>query len=146
MKLYTKILLGMLAGILVGTFFNLMSQPGRFQRIDTNKDRSLSWTEHQAAPADDRFAANQAEFAQLDSDGDEAVSRKEYDARYNWARFTVYTDWIGTIFIRLVKMLVVPLVLVSLVLGSANLGDIRKIGKMGAKAFLFFMFTTAVAA
>ena len=146
MKLYTKILLGMLAGIVVGTFFNLMSQPGRFQRLDADRDRQLSWTEHQAGPADDRFAADEAAFQALDANGNGQVSRREYDARYSWSRYTVYTDWIGTIFIRLVKMLVVPLVLVSLVLGSASLGDIRKIGKMGAKAFGFFIFTTAVAA
>lgn len=53
---------------------------------------------------------------------------------------------IGEIFIRLVKMLVVPLVLVSLILGAAGLGDINKVGKMGLKAFSFFMFTTAIAA
>lgn len=58
----------------------------------------------------------------------------------------VYTNPIGDIFIRLVKMLVVPLVLVSLILGSASLGDIGKLGKMGLKAFGFFMLTTAVAA
>lgn len=88
MKLYTKILIGMAAGIVVGYIYNI------------------------AGIAD-------------------------------WA---IYTNWIGDIFIRLVKMLVVPLVLVSLVLGSASLGDIRKVGKMGGKAFGFFLFTTAVAA
>lgn len=62
------------------------------------------------------------------------------------SHLTTYTDPVGTLFIRLVKMLVVPMVLVSLVVGSASLGDIRKVGKMGLKAFAFFMFTTAVAA
>ena len=62
-----------------------------------------------------------------------------------WQEFTVYTDWIGTIFINLVKMVVVPLVVVSLILGAASLGDIKKVGKMGAKAFGFFLFTTAIA-
>ncbi|MDW3651309.1 MAG: dicarboxylate/amino acid:cation symporter [Bacteroidia bacterium] len=62
-----------------------------------------------------------------------------------WQDFTIYTDWIGTIFINLVKMVVIPLVVVSLILGAASLGDIKTVGKMGAKAFGFFMFTTAVA-
>ncbi|MEM7656446.1 MAG: dicarboxylate/amino acid:cation symporter [Bacteroidota bacterium] len=65
---------------------------------------------------------------------------------FGGAEYATYTNWIGDIFIRLVEMLVVPLVLVSLVLGSASLGDIRKVGKIGAKAFGFFIFTTAVAA
>ncbi|MEM8888264.1 MAG: dicarboxylate/amino acid:cation symporter, partial [Bacteroidota bacterium] len=62
-----------------------------------------------------------------------------------WQDMTIYTDWIGTIFINLVKMVVIPLVVVSLILGAASLGDIKTVGKMGAKAFGFFMFTTAVA-
>lgn len=66
--------------------------------------------------------------------------------QFGLTEWTQYTKWIGDIFIRLVKMLVVPLVLVSLTLGAAGLGDIRKLGKMGLKAFLFFMATTAIAA
>ena len=87
MKLYTKILIGMVLGIIVGLLLNQFGGQG----------------------------------------------------------LTVYIEWIGEIFIRLVKMLVVPLVLVSLILGAASLGDIRKVGKMGAKAFGFFMLTTALA-
>ena len=56
-----------------------------------------------------------------------------------------FTDAIGSIFIRLVKMVVVPLVLASLILGAANLGDIRKLGKIGLKAVGFFMLTTSIA-
>lgn len=61
------------------------------------------------------------------------------------ADFVKYIEPVGKIFINLVKMLVVPLVFVSLVLGAAGLGDIKKVGKMGIKAFGFFMFTTAAA-
>lgn len=88
MKLYTKILIGMVLGILAGVMFNLTATQ----------------------------------------------------------ELTVYIEWMGTIFIRLVKMLVVPLVLVSLILGAASLGDIQKVGKMGLKTFGFFMLTTAIAA
>lgn len=40
---------------------------------------------------------------------------------------------IGTIFLRLILMIVVPLVLVSLMLGTASLGDVRKLGRVGFK-------------
>ena len=53
-----------------------------------------------------------------------------------------YTDYIGKIFISLVKMVVVPLVLASLILGAANLGDPKKLGRMGFKVIGFFMMTT----
>jgi Na+/H+-dicarboxylate symporter len=52
---------------------------------------------------------------------------------------------IGKIFINLLKMLVVPLVFVSLVCGVAALGDIKKLGRLGGKALLFYLSTTALA-
>ncbi len=52
---------------------------------------------------------------------------------------------IGQIFIKLLKMLVVPLVFVSLVCGVTALGDVTKLGRLGGKALLFYLFTTAIA-
>lgn len=52
---------------------------------------------------------------------------------------------IGTIFLRLITMIVVPLVLVSLMLGTASLGDIRKLGRIGVKTVVYFMITTMIA-
>ncbi|MFQ6069006.1 MAG: dicarboxylate/amino acid:cation symporter [Candidatus Aminicenantales bacterium] len=52
---------------------------------------------------------------------------------------------IGTIFLRLITMIVVPLVLVSLMLGTASLGDIKKLGRIGLKTIVYFMLTTMVA-
>ena len=52
---------------------------------------------------------------------------------------------VGTGFIRLMKMLVVPLVFCSLVCGSAAIGDTRSLGKVGGKTIVFYLVTTAVA-
>jgi Na+/H+-dicarboxylate symporter len=52
---------------------------------------------------------------------------------------------IGQIFINSLKMLVVPLVFISLVCGVAALGDIKKLGRLGGKALLFYIGTTALA-
>ncbi|AMW98920.1 dicarboxylate/amino acid:cation symporter [Rummeliibacillus stabekisii] len=52
---------------------------------------------------------------------------------------------LGTIFINLIKMLVVPLVFFSIALGTANIGDPKKLGKIGVKAIVFFLATTAIA-
>ncbi|MEF3329576.1 dicarboxylate/amino acid:cation symporter [Oceanobacillus oncorhynchi] len=54
-------------------------------------------------------------------------------------------DPIGQIFINLIMMLVVPLVFVSIVLGTAGLGDPKKLGKIGVSAVAFFLTTTAIA-
>lgn len=52
---------------------------------------------------------------------------------------------IGTLFINSLKMMVVPLVLVSLVTGVSALGDTSKLGRIGSKAIALYLFTTAVA-
>lgn len=51
----------------------------------------------------------------------------------------------GKIFVRLLKMLVVPLVLVSLICGTSSLADIRQIGRIGGKTIFLYMVTTAIA-
>lgn len=52
---------------------------------------------------------------------------------------------VGNGFIRLMKMLVVPLVLCSLVCGSMAMGDTKSLGKIGVKTLIFYLFTTALA-
>jgi len=52
---------------------------------------------------------------------------------------------IGQIFISSLKMLVVPLVFVSLVCGTASLSDPSKLGRLGGKSILLYIGTTAVA-
>ncbi len=52
---------------------------------------------------------------------------------------------LGNGFIRLLKMLVVPLVFVSLVSGTCAIGDVKKLGKLGSKTIAFYLVTTTVA-
>lgn len=52
---------------------------------------------------------------------------------------------VGAIFIASLKMLVVPLVFVSLVGGVSSLGNLSALGRMSVKAILLYLFTTAVA-
>lgn len=52
---------------------------------------------------------------------------------------------IGKIFVNLIKMLVVPIVIVSLILGTAGISDPKKLGRIGGKTIIFFLATTAIA-
>ncbi len=52
---------------------------------------------------------------------------------------------IGQGFIRLMKMLVVPLVFCSLVCGSMSIGDTKKLGTVGVRTLVFYLATTALA-
>ncbi len=53
---------------------------------------------------------------------------------------------VGTAFIRLATMIVVPLVIGSLFTGVASLGDIRRLGAVGGRTFVYFLITTLLAA
>ena len=52
---------------------------------------------------------------------------------------------IGTIFINLIKMVIVPIVFTSLVVGMTSLGDLKKLGRIGIKTIFIYLLTTAIA-
>ena len=67
-------------------------------------------------------------------------------ADIGWLRDTLIAlEPVGTAFIRLITMIVIPLVVASLMVGTASLGDLRKLGRIGGKTILYYLFTTALA-
>ncbi len=53
---------------------------------------------------------------------------------------------VGQVFLRLLFMVVMPLVFASIALGVTGIGDVRRVGRIGAKTLLYFLITTASAA
>ncbi len=69
-----------------------------------------------------------------------------------WLSWLV-THWVapaaqilGQVFMRLLLMTVVPLVFTSITLGVAQLGDIRKVGRVGARSLAYFLASTVISA
>ena len=60
-------------------------------------------------------------------------------------KYAVSVAWLGTLFIRLLKMLIVPLVFSSIVVGVASIGDPAKLGRVGLKTIIYYLTTTAFA-
>ncbi|ASJ52579.1 glutamate:protein symporter [Brevibacillus formosus] len=56
-----------------------------------------------------------------------------------------YLQPIGDIFLRLIKMIVVPIVVATLIVGVAGVGDMKKLGKIGGKTILYFEIVTTIA-
>ncbi len=52
---------------------------------------------------------------------------------------------VGTAWIRLITMVVIPLVFASLIVGTASLGDVTKLGRIGGKTVAYYLVTTAIA-
>jgi len=176
MQLYTKILLGMFIGVvlgfLVGPNSALLTQDG----IDLNSDVQVL-----AQPDGEPVAAARGlETAKIVGSesgwlklqwtltptrvlklkpivGDEIRSgtpstgfvkdNAEAGSRFaSTGRSLIsWTEWVGQLFLALIKMVVVPLVFFSLCVGVASLGDFRALGRLGGRTIGYFTLTTVVA-
>lgn len=58
---------------------------------------------------------------------------------------TTYVKPFGDLFIRLIRMVVVPLVFATLVAGAAGISDVSKLGRVAIKTLVIFMVTSAIA-
>jgi Na+/H+-dicarboxylate symporter len=59
--------------------------------------------------------------------------------------FISYVKPVGDVFMRMLKMVIVPLVFASLLVGIAGLGDVRKLGRLGGRTLVLYFLTTAIA-
>lgn len=180
MQLYTKILIGMgigvVLGFLVGPNSSLLPNDGVYLSAGTEV---LSQPVHgEPVPAAHRLKTARvveeregdpkwlllkwkrtpAEILRLNSAGVTSVrAGKTYqgwvveEAR-SVQRFAPIgrklvdlTEWVGRLFLALIKMVVVPLVFFSLVVGVASLGDFRTLGRLGSRTIGYFMVTTVAA-
>ena len=190
MQLYTKILIGMAVGAILGALLGpnswildhdgaaisssvsvfedepfLVDQPppgesafaGGFRDFAVVSTAALGddeWLELEwSLEATDvlRFQSAGVDGAHALSPGDEfrgwVMSDEVHVRRYSRLGSTLVgaTSWIGELFLALIKMVVVPLVFLSLLVGVASLGDFRKLGRIGGRTIAYFMMTTVMA-
>ena len=62
-----------------------------------------------------------------------------------WGAGATSIAWIGELFVRLIRMLVIPLVFLTIASGVAALADPRRLGSIGVKTLGMYVFTTALA-
>ena len=62
-----------------------------------------------------------------------------------WPQAAPYVAFLGDLFVRAIRMLVAPIVLVTIAAGITALGDARRIGGIGGKTIALFAMTTAIA-
>jgi proton glutamate symport protein len=56
-----------------------------------------------------------------------------------------YVGWMGQLFLRALKMIIVPLILTSIISGVANIGDAHNLGRLGLKTFMYYISTSLFA-
>lgn len=64
---------------------------------------------------------------------------------YKNAAFTAFAQGVGTFFINMISMIVLPIVVTSLTVGIANIGDLRKLGRVGGKTIIYFELVSTIA-
>ena len=185
MQLYTKILIGMAIGVVLGFLIGPNSvlmrhdgvklTPGAKIHLEASKDaavapasrgiRTAKLLEQKGEWMKIEWSLATADLLRFEKDrsrrlkaavGDKAMSDKinaepklEKDSVHaGWvvneapavSTFSLlgqdlvdWTEWLGLLFLALIKMVVVPLVFFSLTVGVASLGDFRRLGRMGGR-------------
>jgi Na+/H+-dicarboxylate symporter len=122
LALHWKILIGLALGLVAGVLVNVL------------------WTE--AVWTAQGVHDSKAFLAASKSDANNEATALAYLARFA----AQATQFLGDLFIRCLRFIAVPIVLFSLTVGVASLGDVRKLGRIGGKTLAFFAATTLVAA
>lgn len=60
-------------------------------------------------------------------------------------QYSNYVRWLGDLFLRALKMIIVPLVFASITSGVANIGDAKNLGRIGIKTFSYYILTSLLA-
>ncbi len=71
-------------------------------------------------------------------------AEKDFTRYYHWYLFYRLSDFMGSLFLHILNLLVVPLVAASVITGIAGVGDLRQVGRMGLRTFIYYLSTTAV--
>jgi len=183
MQLYTKILIGMALGVVLGVFLGPnsfllpatgveLSRDARVvERPDSDAVVALARGAGQATileeiPGDPNWLKvewklQSKNLLKLQKEGVPEAAKAQAGTKLSgWvgetlpevrrysplgATLVASVEWIGRLFLALIKMVVVPLVFCSLVVGVASLGDFRKLGRLGGRTIGFFMGTTVLA-
>jgi Na+/H+-dicarboxylate symporter len=64
---------------------------------------------------------------------------------YLFPEQTIYTNWVGEIFLRALNMIIIPLILCSITSGVASVGNAENLGRLGLKTMGFYVFSTLAA-
>ncbi len=129
LALHWKIVIGLALGVAVGVLIDRFWTPGTWSSIGVNDPRSFM-----AKRAGEVFASGVA--SEANADAGFVAGAVRFIANAN--------TLIGQLFFRSLRFIAVPIVLCSLTVGVASLGDLKRLGRIGGKTIAFFVLTTAI--
>lgn len=164
MKLHNKIFLGLIVGIIFGGLFPVNHHSVRIVTTDESQNienwQKVFIYENDSLVRSFDFYGNivfiryakeyLSKKARIDKlvftfDDNKEKAFNEVISIEKPKTIPLYFKPLGDIFIRLLNMIAIPLVLASLIVGSASLSDIRKVARIGGKTISIYLFTTVIA-
>ena len=88
------------------------------------------------------------------------VAKNEVTEKFDYSGYSGYHTWdycrshfpefgalkiLADLFIKLIKMLIAPIIFLTVVIGIGSMGDMKKVGKIGGKALLYFEIVSTIA-
>jgi len=149
LQLHWQILIALLLAILFGILFptSYKYQDKTFERLArTNADTIVL---NEIRYLGDREFATRNDFIMslqsiLDKEVLDAHEKDIVEACY-WNRPVKAFSWMGTIFLRALKMIIIPLILSSLISGVTNIGTGGNLGRLGLKTLSYYILTSTFA-
>ena len=131
-RLTLYIIIGLIVGIATGFILNKKYVNEENARLETLDIRLKELKEARHNTADSvTIASLEGEIKTVNTERNEVLTARDKKTE----PFSVLAD----VFLRLIKMIVAPLVLTTLVVGVAKLGDISAVGRIGGKTLLWFV-------
>ncbi len=158
-KLHTQIILGLILGAIFGGIFHIDKNEIQITYIENNQTVSerikFDLVEFIIAREKEIFKDQSKiiqRFNQLTNEQKKNLTVVTREKSFNQVQeikkvSTIATQIrpIGTIFINLLNMIAIPLVLSSLIVGVASLGNLKKLARIGGKTIGIYLATTAIA-
>ena len=168
--LHTRIVIALILGAVFGAFFSVDHYKLEIQYYDGSSEQSIiseNWTSFDFVSSDGEQIATASfgkndqiqilKYAETEKKKGQTVSAEivygsaekikidNIVAVQKIGTIATYIRPLGTLFIRLLSFLAIPLVISSLIIGAASLGDIKKLGRIGGKTLAIYISTTAIA-
>ncbi|MHC4165749.1 MAG: cation:dicarboxylate symporter family transporter [Planctomycetota bacterium] len=135
LKVHTQILIAIVLGVVVGILLG-----ERAGRLDQRADYIS-----EIADLAEEGAELTEEQAEIAEEGVEQLKIRAGRLRERADHVADPMKVVGDMFIRLLKAIIIPLIMASMVAGIVSLGDVRKLGRIGLKTFLYYAATTTLA-
>lgn len=148
-RLHWQILIALILAIIYGVIFsNHYSINDSTMKKLTNRIVQDEVLDSVALMTDVDFTTRKAFLDELKNH----LSIEQYDKHSStivqWSVRNSYikaVDWLGIIFLKMLKLLMIPLILSSLISGITNVGSVEHLGRLGLKTISYYLFTSFIA-